>query len=389
MMRVMMIWRNFCCRGLIWTLGVAISAIAFLSSCDFRTLEDPSGVSKVQIHVNANAVANVNVGVYNEHIPLPDVHPEVMHFMFFNHDTDKVLTESYISYRDSLDNGILLFTDHIDIYPGLYKFMIYNFDAQYTLIRDYDDWAEAEAYCRTVSDYITESFYDNKAKAKAQATEKANKEGNVPENEGIGQDDGSKAAEDSLVMVGEVVYDPDHLFLGVEEDEEIPLHDTLHVIVAEALTIIDTYYLQVKIDGLQYVKSARAFLTGMASGNHLSTRTPLYDQEITMYFELIPSKDSRDGDAPVLCNVFNTFGRDESRRQMLIFDIVSVDGMITQLAYDISGLFLTPEAKEHHWLLLEDHIVITAPDKPATGDGGGGMDPSVGDWDEENHEIIL
>ena len=60
------------------------------------------------------------------------------------------------------------------------------------------------------------------------------------------------------------------------------------------------------------------------------------------------------------------------------------DGKAVRKTVDISDLFLSEACVKHHWLLLEETIKI---DPPQT--AGGGFDPSVDEWEDEQHDIII
>ena len=143
------------------------------------------------------------------------------------------------------------------------------------------------------------------------------------------------------------------MVVASNEKEEIPYNSDSHTIHAVASTVIETYYMQVKVDGLQYVSTARAFLSGMASGNMLSERKPVDDMNTVLFFDM---KKSDDKGVPVICTIFNTFGRIEDSQNDLevTFDIKTHDGRTVQEKFDISELFHTEECIKHHWLLLEE-----------------------------------
>ncbi len=331
-----------------------LSLALLLPSCQWRPLIDvgPKEVT-VRVTVNTHAIPNITTGIYNDRLPLPEVRPEVMHVLFFEGESDRLVTEAYISQQETDEQGNPVFKGTVMLDPDHYKLMIYNFGTETTHIDDYNAWSDATAYTLPASDRIAGAYYS--------ATSR------VEEKE-------------------PVVYDPDHLFLHVDANEVIPVHETTHVIHAEATTVIDTYYLQVKVNGLEHVSSANAFLSGMASGNVLSERRRITDPTQTVYFPLLKSDDKG---VPVLCNVFNTFGHvpGGTNHLEITFDFVTVDGRAVRNTFDITDLFYTPEAIEKHWLLLEEVITVEPPKQPEG--GGGGMAPSVSEWDDENHEIEL
>lgn len=97
---------------------------------------------------------------------------------------------------------------------------------------------------------------------------------------------------------------------------------------------------------------------------------------------------SDDKGEPVICAIFNTFGHPDGSDNKLevTFDIITKDGKSVQRSFDISSLFLTDDAVRHHWLLLDETITI---DPPTPSGGSGGFEPSVDDWEDEHHDIIL
>ena len=183
-----------------------------------------------------------------------------------------------------------------------------------------------------------------------------------------------------------VVYEPDHLTVAQLELETVPYHDGVHVIEAEATTVVETWYLQIKVEGLEYVSSAEAFLSGMAGSTGISDSVD-GEEDNTVYFTLRKGDD--DG-VPVICNIFNTFGRlPDSRNHLKVtFDIRTVDGRNETREFDITDLFSTEAALEHNWLLMEETITIDPPAPPEPGEGGG-FQPGVDDWEDEDHDIVI
>ncbi len=331
---------------------IMLAALLALVSCERRILESPDKMTTIKVNISTDAVPNVTEGIYNEKIPLPEIDPEVMHIVFFEADGDRLVSESYISEKERDAEGNIRISGNLHILPGRYKMMIYNFGTESTAIRDYDSWTNAQAYTETVSDNVVRSYRRS-------------------------------AAEDDEI----IVYEPDHLLFALDPALKIPYHEGEYTIEAVTKTIVESYYLQIRVEGLEYVSSAHAFLSGMASGNRLSEKSMVVQPENTVYFNLVKSDD---GGVPVLCNVFNTFGHigDSDNSLSVNFEIKTLDGRELQRSFDISGLFDTDEAKEHHWLLLEETITVDPPEEPLL-EPGGGLEPTVGNWDNEDHDIVL
>ncbi len=337
--------------GGLYKAAASCLAVVFLiltSACERRPLDDPDSGTRIQIALTVKSVLNVNSSIYNEKIPVPDLKPEVMHVLFYDVDTDELLTETFISEVGENDKGEYTVSGNIRIGPGTYRMLTYNFGTEATMIKDYWSWSGITAHTNSVEENIIKSY---KSKAPAEI----------------------------------ITYMPDHLIVARNEAETIPYHDGNHVIHAEASTIIDTYYLQIKVEGLQYVASAKAFLSGMSGGNVLSRNYRITDPENTVYMELLKSDDNG---TDVLCNIFNTFGHiDKSVNNLEItFDLRTVDGRTEQRTFDVSDLFYTEDAIERHWLLLNETIIIDPPPNP---EPGGGMDPTVNDWENEYYDLNI
>ncbi len=339
---------------------IVVLCLVLSAACERRPLEELGLSTSIQVKVTTKAIPNVTMGIYNDKIPVPAIHPEVMHVVFYDQFSGGAVTEIYITDRSVAEDGSLIFQDEILINPGTYRMIIHNFGTETTIISNYDSWPMAKAHSTPVSGSALNAYTNTMVKSGVE------------------------------LLATEVVYEPDHLVVHVNENEVIPLHSGDHVIDAEVQTIVDTYYLQIKIDGIEHISSATAYLSGMAGGNRLSTLTPIHNPQSTICFDL---QKSDDNGVPVLCNIFNTFGRipDSTNHLELVFDILTADGRNLRKTIDISDIFKTPEAIGKHWLLVEEPLKIDPPENPGpgSGDGSGGMDPSVKDWEDENHDVII
>ncbi len=321
-----------------------------LSSCNFRPLIDPAYSVNIRIEIDTTDMKNINTGIYNRNVPIPELEEEVMHVVFYDQKKGNLVTEVYISDRETAPNGNVIISGDAMIGSGSYRMVGYNFGTMSTIIKDYNSWDNIKAHTGPVDDNIIHEYR-------------------------------SKVPEEEIVT-----YEPDHLFLTNNADEIIPFHEDVWQINAVAKPILDTYYLQIKVKGLEYVSSAHAFLSSMASGNMLSENERIIDPQNTIYFSLMKSED--DG-VPVICNIFNTFGHIDGLDNKLVvtFDVRTKDGRSSQHSFDITDIFKTEDAVERNWLLIDETIVIDPPENPVT--GGGGMAPSVEDWDNEKYEIFL
>ena len=338
-----------------WWKNILASAsvIILLLSCERRPLIEPDFKTRVEVKVNIETIANVTSDVYNEKIPLPKIEPEVMRVMFYNLHEDQMLGESFISNLQKDEHDQMIVSGEVSILPGEYRVMVYAFGTESTLISKYDSWNGCTAYTDALSQEYLKTL-----SLKSPLDEQP------------------------------IHFQPDHLLAARSEYESIPWHSGSHVIHSVASSVVESYYLQVKVQGLEYVSSARAVMTSMSGSVPIATAQADYSSPVALY---IPLQKSDDKGKPVICNIFHTFGRiPESTNELEVtFDLMTVDGRTVTKSFDISDLFLSQDCIEHHWLLVEETIVVPPPPDPGPGTSGGGFDPVVDDWENENHEIEM
>lgn len=331
---------------------LALSAILFATSCQMRELVDMDHRTNISVKVNVDALSNVTCDIYNEKVTTQSIEPVAMHVLFFDKETKELAAESFINDVSHDDEGNRILSGKISLLPGHYRMLVYDFGTETTVVDNYYTWDECKAYTNEISPALKNSL-----KSKAN----------------------NKSIDEALI-----VYEPDHLVVSSNEDEYVPYHDGMHTIVTEAKTVMESYYLQIKVEGLEYVSSAQAILSGMVNSNKISSNTRITEPQATIWFDLEKSDDKG---IPVICTVFNTFGRiEDSKNDLLVtFDIKTHDGRVVQHTFDISDLFLSQECMEHHWLLLDQTITID----PPVSTGGGAFVPEVEDWEEEYREVHI
>ena len=333
------------------TLGVLVCmfSLAMLGGCQLRPLVDPEYNTYVRIKVNTDNIRNVTTGIYNEDVAVPEIAPEVMHVLFYEPEGNSLVAESFVSESSTDEDGYTWISGYLSLVPGDYRMLAYNFGTESTTVENRGNYETAVAGSGTVSAQVLNN-YNSKAPGEI------------------------------------VVYEPDHLTVAQLELETVPYHDGVHVIEAEATTVVETWYLQIKVEGLEYVSGAQAFLSGMHSGHLISQGDRVEEPQNTVYFTL---QSGDDAGTPVICGIFNTFGRVPGSQNglRLTFDIRTRDGRTVNAEYDITDLFSSREALEHNWLLMEQTITIDPPE-PVPGEGGG-FQPEVGDWEDENHDIVI
>lgn len=333
-------------RGMTAALMVVLS-IAVLSGCHRRPLEDPDYRTEIRIKIDDSNISNVTCDIYNESMKLQKIEPEVMHVLFYYNKTGVLAAENYISRVSFDENGNRIISGEIQLLPGDYSMVAYDFGTEDAMVRGYDRWNKIEVYTDLAPTHILRKFT-------------------------------TKADETPYI-----IKEPEHFVVARKELERIPYHDDIYVIEATATTVVESWYVQVKVDGISYVSSAQAVLSGMYSSNLIATDTRVAVPEATSWFSLGKGEDK--GEA-VVCAIFNTFGPvpDAKHDLMLTFEVVRTDGYKVLKTIDISPLFKTENAIKRHWLLIDETIKVRPPESSS-----GGFDPKVDDWKDEEQDIEI
>lgn len=333
-------------------------ALPILASCHRRPLLDAEERVAIRVEVNINAIANVTTDIYNEKIPVPDLTTDMMRVMVYDPGTQNLLTQSFISNKTYAEDGSQVLSGALNISYGTYDFVVYNFDTPTTQVTSENNESSILAYTNEISESMKVRYMASKA----------------------GDEDVS------------IRYEPDHLVVAREHDLYISPHDTLIVVETEARTVVDTYYIQIHVEGMQYASQATAVISGLSPSNRFGLNERTVDPTAAVAFDLIKSQDDKYAGAnkDVLCAVFNTFGKieDVSSELIVTFNVIDTEGNLLQYETSLDTIFKTEDAIERHWLLIDDTWVIPNPN-PNPNPGGGGFQPRVDDWEEEQGEIVL
>lgn len=297
--------------------------VVALSSCERRPLYDEYG-SNVIVDIDVDTADVVGGWM-----------PEVMNVRFFT-QSGAVASNSYLAAAGG----------PVNVDPDTYNVLAFNFDTEYTILRNEDSYSQCEAYTSETTRTVR-SLYSSIRSAFAKAR---------------GEESG---VDESLL----VVYPPDHLFVA-DTVATVPVSagsDDICRIHLHATSIIETYYLTIRfIQGMNYVSNARAFISGMGESKRLS------DRQVTGSPAAIFT-DMQAADFYTLTTTFNTFGRHPGETNKVYLVITTTDSSATVLTWewDVTDQM---DTGSHH-ILIEETIEI-----PPT-DGGGGFNPDVDDWD--------
>lgn len=341
--------------------AVLVAAAAAAVGCHRRPLVDVENTHYVRVYLDEELL-NVTTGFYDESRRKPAYStPSIMRVALFDPVSGRVVSERYLRGRGRDERGAYC-DGYIAAAPGDYRLLTYNFGTESTVLRRENDYSSAEAYTNDIAAHLY-NYLPSRA-------------------------DGDDAEC--------IVYDPDHLFVDVCERVHIPYRshvDTLrneHGDFFTGRSVVKSYYLQIRVRGMQYASTAVSLLTGMAGSAMLHDRRMRTDNPVTLYFEMMRSDDKSARDAEdgmtVIYTTFNTFGKlpDGDNRLEVAFDFITSDGRALSATLDITDKFSEPDAVEHQWIILDPVIEIPEPEKP-----GGGFVPGVNDWGEINTDIII
>ena len=233
----------------------------------------------------------------------------------------------------------------LQIAPGTYDMVVYNFDTEWTWIRKESNINTLEAYTSDITSTKQPIF-------------------------------SVIAQEDTTGVPGPIIYTPDHLLVA-RKRVEIPEYSEVKKVItieASAETVVETYAFEVPhVIGAEYTSSVEAFVTNQALSTFFG-RDEVNPTPATIYFPVeVNRKDS------CFETTFNTFGKlpGESHSYLHIV-VIGPEGDPITVVSDITEQF----EDTTHIIILPDTIVIAPP-------AGGGIAPTVEEWEEETHDVPI
>lgn len=328
-----------------------------LTGCEHRELSDPNTGHYLRIYVDEN-IKNVTCGFYNESLNRPEYkRPRVMRVVLADPESGRVVSERFLQGQGEDERGYYI-DGYIGAEAGTYNLLIYNFGSAVTHIRNEQNFYKMQAYTNSVSEHYLQYLPASR-----------------------------QEVEDT-----DIVYEPEHLFHTVEES--IIVHktnktDTLKSVSGDWFTahsVVKSYYLQLRIKGIEWVTSAASMLSGMAGSTVLCEHNGMIEEDpVNLFFTLdyTDKQTVRDGSGStaVLYATFSTFGKlpNLSSSLTLNFEFRKKDGDSQVEKIDLTQEFCRPLAINEQWILLEHEIVITPPEGSVS---GGGMSPDVEAWED-------
>ena len=345
-------------------LWVAVSFMSLLTACEHRELSDPNTGHYLRIYLDEE-IKNVTCGFYDENLNRPEYkRPNVMRVVLADPTSGRVVSERYFQHYGEDERGYYI-DGYIGAEPGTYNLLVYNFGSPVTQIRNENNFFSTEAYTNPISNYYLQYLPSSRQE----------------------------------VDETSIVYEPEHLFHQIGEPIVIQQTHKVDTLKNEsggwfvAHSVVKSYYLQVRIKGIEWVTSAVSLLSGMAKSTMLHTHNGMVTENPVNLFFTMDYTGKRNvsdgtGNTATLYTTFSTFGKvpDVTTNLTLNFEFMRSDGTSQVEEIDITSMFDTPVVKEKQWILIDLEILISPPENAVA---GGGMTPGVDKWEEVEADVQI
>lgn len=341
---------------------IVVLASLLLISCEHRELMDISSRNLVRVYLDEQ-IKNVTCGFYNEEYEHPVYkRPVQLRAMLCSPESGEVIYESTLRNHGEDEHGYYI-EGYIGGIAGEYTLLAYQIGSSTTLLKNTNNYYDIYAYTNQVAERVL---------------------GHIP----------TFSAE---IEPEKIVVEPEHMlaahcdFVQISDSKGT---DTLKNCDNEYLTassIAKSYYLQLRIRGVEYVSSAAALLNGMSGSIKLCDPSkPVESDKVNLFFDMqYANKQKRasdDASSAILYTTFTTFGKIDNVTSVLMlnFEFTKSDGTTQVEQIDLTQEFYTQLAIEKQWIILDKEIVITPPINTS-----GGMTPGVDDWEDIDADIIM
>ena len=336
-----------CCAGLI--------------SCEHRVLVDLNDKHYVRVYLDEQ-IRNVTFGFYNPQYSHPEYRrPQALRVSLASQNTGKVQFETVLRNYGSDERGTYM-DGYIAALAGDYHMIINELGSSVTQIDNTSDYYGITAYTDPISERMLAY---------------------LP----VISDD---------IDLERTVVEPEHLMAAKCDNVSIPRSIAVDTLRNEngnyftAQTIAKSYYLQLRIKGVEWVHAAAAVLSGMSGSFKMGLQEGIVTTDpVNLFFIMNYAEKKRNSSdevyTAILNTTFTTFGKIEDLASVLYlnFEFTKNDGTTQVESIDITDVFKTPMAIENQWLLLDKEIVITEPT------GTGGVVPGVEGWKDIEADIIM
>ena len=306
----------------------SLMLICILASCKRRPLTTADYTVIVNIEIEKDII---NYEVKKD--------PSLMRCIFYDHETGAFVTQAFLPATGG----------QVSLTPSrTYDVLVYNFDTEST-------WIEQENWFHSI--YASTSLIPDSFKTKLKTR-------------------GSKVGEE------QIVYDPDHLFVGRVENVFIPNRSVdapTYVINVNAETVVQTWIIEVRyVTGRENIGTMAGVVTALAEYNKIAYNQRSLDY-VSVYFDNQEIDDNN-----LLTAKFNTFGTNPDNGQKQILSLVFTDVAGKGYVYDFD---VTDQIRNNKDQIIRINMEIDIP-KPITS-GDGGFAPKVDEWEDINTDIII
>lgn len=307
----------------------ALMLLCIMTSCKRRPLTTADYTVIVNIEIEKEIV---NYEVEKD--------PSLMRCVFYDSESGAFVTQAFLPPTGG----------QVSLVPSReYDVLVYNFDTESTWIEEENWWHKIYASTSLIPD----SF---RTKLRSRADSKVDEEN--------------------------IVYDPDHLFVGRAENVFIPARAVDAPVVyidLYAETVVESWLVEVRtVTGRENVGTIAGVVTGLAEHNRISLNERSKEY-VSVYFDNQVIDENG-----LLTGKFNTFGQNPECGVPQVLSLVFTDvaGKAHIYDFDVSNQF--PNNPEQ---IIRIEAEIDIP-KPMTS-GDGGFVPKVDEWDDVNTDIII
>ena len=265
--------------------------------------------------------------------------PSLMRCIFYDSQSGAFITQAFLPPTGG--QGSLIPAREYDV-------LVYNFDTESTWLEN-ENWFQ-KIYAST--SIIPDSF---RTKLRSRATK---------------------------VDEEQIVYDPDHLYVGRLNDVFIPSRsvDAPPVVLdVVCQTVVESWIIEVKtVTGVKNIGSMAGVVTSL-SGSNLIGPNDRSSDFVSVYFD----NQTIDSEGTLTAR-FNTFGWTDKINEAQVLSLVFTDVAGKGHVYNIDVSNQFPGNKEQ---IIRIQTEIDIPEPMTSGDGG--FVPKVDEWDEINTDIII
>ena len=265
--------------------------------------------------------------------------PSLMRCIFYDSHSGAFITQAFLPPTGG----------QVSLIPAReYDVLVYNFDTESTWLEN-ENWFQ-KIYAST--SVIPDSF---RTKLRSRATK---------------------------VDEEQIVYDPDHLYVGRLNDVFIPSRsvDAPPVILdVTCQTVVESWIIEVKtVTGVKNIGSMAGVVTSLSGSNFIGPNDRSSDF-VSVYFD----NQTIDSEGTLTAR-FNTFGWTSEIKEAQVLSLVFTDVAGKGHVYNIDVSNQFPGNKEQ---IIRIQTEIDIPEPMTSGDGG--FVPKVDEWDEINTDIII